>query len=59
MANDGQTFQEIQSTGQGRIVDDGLLELHVRRTPGGAFSHVVFDEMKERADALIRSLQSR
>jgi CDP-4-dehydro-6-deoxyglucose reductase, E3 len=28
--------------------DDQLLQLHVRRTPGGAFSHFVFDEMKER-----------
>jgi len=29
--------------------DDSFLELHVRNTPGGAFSHYVFDEMKERA----------
>jgi len=29
--------------------DDSFLELHVRNTPGGAFSHFVFDEMKERA----------
>jgi CDP-4-dehydro-6-deoxyglucose reductase len=28
--------------------DDQFLELHVRRTPGGAFSKWVFDEMKER-----------
>jgi CDP-4-dehydro-6-deoxyglucose reductase len=28
--------------------DDQLLQLHVRKTPGGAFSHWVFDEMKER-----------
>jgi len=29
--------------------DDRFLELHVRKTPGGAFSRFVFDEMKERA----------
>lgn len=29
--------------------DDGFLQLHVRKTPGGAFSKFVFDEMKERA----------
>ena len=29
--------------------DDQFIELHVRNTPGGAFSHFVFDEMKERA----------
>ena len=28
--------------------DDKLLQLHVRKTPGGAFSQYVFDEMKER-----------
>src|SRR6185436_17071087 len=28
--------------------DDQFLQLHVRRTPGGAFSKWVFDEMKER-----------
>jgi CDP-4-dehydro-6-deoxyglucose reductase len=28
--------------------DDQLLQLHVRKTPGGAFSQYVFDEMKER-----------
>jgi CDP-4-dehydro-6-deoxyglucose reductase len=28
--------------------DDQLLQLHVRKTPGGAFSNFVFDEMKER-----------
>jgi len=28
--------------------DDQFLQLHVRRTPGGAFSNWVFDEMKER-----------
>jgi CDP-4-dehydro-6-deoxyglucose reductase len=28
--------------------DDAFLQLHVRRTPGGAFSEYVFDEMKER-----------
>jgi CDP-4-dehydro-6-deoxyglucose reductase, E3 len=29
--------------------DDQLIELHVRKAPGGAFSNYVFDEMKERA----------
>jgi CDP-4-dehydro-6-deoxyglucose reductase len=29
--------------------DDAFLQLHIRNTPGGAFSHFVFDEMKERA----------
>jgi CDP-4-dehydro-6-deoxyglucose reductase len=29
--------------------DDQFLELHVRKTPGGAFSNYVFDDMKERA----------
>jgi CDP-4-dehydro-6-deoxyglucose reductase len=29
--------------------DDQFLELHVRKTPGGAFSRFVFEEMKERA----------
>lgn len=29
--------------------DDTHLQLHVRRTPGGAFSRYVFEEMKERA----------
>ena len=29
--------------------DDQLIELHVRKSPGGAFSTFVFDEMKERA----------
>jgi CDP-4-dehydro-6-deoxyglucose reductase len=29
--------------------DDALLQLHVRKAPGGTFSHFVFDEMKERA----------
>ena len=29
--------------------DDQFLQLHVRRTPGGAFSDFVFDGMKERA----------
>ncbi len=29
--------------------DDTHLQLHVRRTPGGAFSKYVFEEMKERA----------
>jgi CDP-4-dehydro-6-deoxyglucose reductase, E3 len=29
--------------------DDQLLQLHVRRTPGGAFSEFVFEQMKERA----------
>ena len=29
--------------------DDTHLQLHVRKTPGGAFSKYVFDEMKERA----------
>src|SRR6476659_8893318 len=29
--------------------DDQFLELHVRKTPGGAFSKYVFEEMKERA----------
>jgi CDP-4-dehydro-6-deoxyglucose reductase len=28
--------------------DDQFLQLHVRRTPGGAFSEYVFDQMKER-----------
>jgi CDP-4-dehydro-6-deoxyglucose reductase len=28
--------------------DDPFLQLHVRRTPGGAFSEHVFDQMKER-----------
>jgi CDP-4-dehydro-6-deoxyglucose reductase len=28
---------------------DQFLELHVRKTPGGAFSRYVFEEMKERA----------
>lgn len=29
--------------------DDQFLQLHVRKTPGGAFSQFVFDQMKERA----------
>jgi CDP-4-dehydro-6-deoxyglucose reductase len=29
--------------------DDQFLQLHVRKSPGGAFSNYVFDEMKERA----------
>jgi CDP-4-dehydro-6-deoxyglucose reductase len=29
--------------------DDQFLQLHVRKTPGGAFSIFVFDQMKERA----------
>jgi CDP-4-dehydro-6-deoxyglucose reductase len=29
--------------------DDALLQLHVRKTPGGAFSRYVFEEMRERA----------
>ena len=29
--------------------NDQLIELHVRKSPGGAFSNFVFDEMKERA----------
>jgi CDP-4-dehydro-6-deoxyglucose reductase len=29
--------------------DDAFLQLHVRRTPGGAFSKYVFEEMRERA----------
>jgi CDP-4-dehydro-6-deoxyglucose reductase, E3 len=29
--------------------DDALLQLHVRKTPGGAFSTYVFEEMRERA----------
>jgi CDP-4-dehydro-6-deoxyglucose reductase len=29
--------------------DDTFLELHVRKSPGGAFSRYVFEEMKERA----------
>ena len=29
--------------------DDAFLQLHVRKTPGGAFSLYVFDQMKERA----------
>ena len=29
--------------------DDQFLQLHVRKTPGGAFSKYVFEEMKERA----------
>ena len=29
--------------------DDGFLQLHVRKTAGGAFSRYVFEEMKERA----------
>ena len=29
--------------------DDQFIQLHIRNTPGGAFSHYVFDEMKERA----------
>jgi CDP-4-dehydro-6-deoxyglucose reductase, E3 len=29
--------------------DDQFLQLHVRKTPGGAFSIYVFDQMKERA----------
>ena len=29
--------------------NDQLIELHVRKSPGGAFSGYVFDEMKERA----------
>jgi len=28
---------------------DSLIELHIRKSPGGAFSSFVFDEMKERA----------
>jgi CDP-4-dehydro-6-deoxyglucose reductase len=29
--------------------DDQFLQLHVRRSPGGAFSNFVFDELKDRA----------
>ncbi len=29
--------------------DDQFLQLHVRKSPGGAFSRIVFEEMKERA----------
>ena len=29
--------------------DDQFLQLHVRKSPGGAFSRLVFEEMKERA----------
>jgi CDP-4-dehydro-6-deoxyglucose reductase len=29
--------------------DDALLQLHVRKSPGGAFSKYVFEDMKERA----------
>jgi CDP-4-dehydro-6-deoxyglucose reductase len=29
--------------------DDQFLQLHIRNTPGGAFSRIVFEEMKERA----------
>jgi CDP-4-dehydro-6-deoxyglucose reductase len=29
--------------------DDAFLQLHVRKTPGGAFSRYVFEEMRERA----------
>ncbi len=29
--------------------DDQFLQLHIRKSPGGAFSNYVFDEMKERA----------
>ena len=29
--------------------DDALLQLHVRKAPGGTFSNYVFDQMKERA----------
>jgi CDP-4-dehydro-6-deoxyglucose reductase, E3 len=29
--------------------DDALIQLHVRKSPGGAFSNYVFDQMKERA----------
>jgi CDP-4-dehydro-6-deoxyglucose reductase len=29
--------------------DDAFLQLHIRKTPGGAFSRYVFEEMKERA----------
>src|SRR5205809_3830560 len=29
--------------------DDQFLQLHVRKSPGGAFSHLVFDVLKERA----------
>ena len=29
--------------------NDQLIELHVRKSPGGAFSSYVFEEMKERA----------
>jgi CDP-4-dehydro-6-deoxyglucose reductase len=29
--------------------DDQFLQLHIRKTPGGAFSRYVFEEMKERA----------
>lgn len=29
--------------------DDAFLQLHVRKSPGGAFSQYVFDQMKERA----------
>jgi CDP-4-dehydro-6-deoxyglucose reductase, E3 len=29
--------------------DDAFLQLHVRKSPGGAFSRYVFEEMKERA----------
>jgi CDP-4-dehydro-6-deoxyglucose reductase len=29
--------------------DDALIQLHVRKSPGGAFSNYVFDQMRERA----------
>jgi len=29
--------------------DDALIQLHVRKSPGGAFSNYVFDQMKERS----------
>ena len=29
--------------------DDAFLQLHVRKSPGGAFSNYVFEQMKERA----------
>jgi CDP-4-dehydro-6-deoxyglucose reductase len=29
--------------------DDALIQLHVRKSPGGAFSNYVFEQMKERA----------
>src|SRR5207237_8525074 len=52
----GQYIDILKNDGQRRSFsmanpphDDQLLQLHVRKAPGGAFSRYVFEEMKERA----------